>query len=153
MLTADGPKVVEYNARFGDPETQPSLSMLDTDLMDIFQACVDGTLDQVDVKWKSGAACCSVLASGGYPGSYAKGLPITGLEDAGQQAVVFHAGTKLGADGTVFTNGGRVLGVTATAADLKSAIEKAYVRVESVQFDNAFYRHDIGQRARKALEH
>jgi len=110
-------------------------------------------LDHLNIRWKDGAACCLVLASGGYPGSYAKGLPITGLEDAGQQAVVFHAGTKLGDDGTVFTNGGRVLGVTATAADLKSAIEKAYERVESVHFDNAFYRHDIGQRALKALEH
>ena len=107
MLTPDGPKVVEYNARFGDPECQAVLSLLETDLLDIFLACRNGTLDHLNIRWKDGAACCLVLASGGYPGSYAKGLPITGLEDAGQQAVVFHAGTKLGDDGTVFTNGGR----------------------------------------------
>ena len=100
MLTPDGPKVVEYNARFGDPECQAVLSLLETDLLDIFLACRNGTLDHLNIRWKDGAACCLVLASGGYPGSYAKGLPITGLEDAGQQAVVFHAGTKLGDDGT-----------------------------------------------------
>ena len=114
MLTPDGPKVVEYNARFGDPECQAVLSLLDSDLMDIFLACRNGTLDQVDVRWKDGAACCLVLASGGYPGSYGKGYPITGLEEAGQSAVVFHAGTRLGEDGSVLTSGGRVLGVTAT---------------------------------------
>ena len=95
MLTQDGPKVVEYNARFGDPETQPILSMLDTDLMDIFQACVNGTLDQVDIRWKEGAACCIVLASGGYPVQYQSGYPISGLEEAGKLATVFHAGTDV----------------------------------------------------------
>ena len=145
MLTQDGPKVVEYNARFGDPETQPILSMLDTDLMDVFQACVNGTLDQVDIRWKEGAACCIVLASGGYPGSYAKGLPITGLEDAGQQAVVFHAGTKLGDDGTVFTNGGRVLGVTAVGGSLEEAIEQAYAACKPISFQDMHFRTDIGK--------
>ena len=115
MLTSDGPKVVEYNARFGDPECQAVLSLLDSDLLEILQACREGTLDKVDVKWKDGAACCLVLASGGYPGSYAKGLPISGLDEASRSAVVFHAGTKRGEDGSILTNGGRVLGVTATA--------------------------------------
>ena len=101
MLTEKGPRVVEYNARFGDPETQPLLSMLDTDLLEIFQACVNGTLDQVDVKWKDGAACCIVLASGGYPVSYKSGYPISGLEEAGKSAVVFHAGTKRNEQGEI----------------------------------------------------
>ena len=114
MLTPEGPKVVEYNARFGDPETQAVLSLLDSDLMDIFTACREGTLDQSDIRWKDGAACCLVLASGGYPLDYKKGYPISGLEEAGKSAVVFHAGTKLGEHGEYLTNGGRVLGVTAT---------------------------------------
>ena len=145
MLTPDGPKVVEYNARFGDPECQAVLSLLETDLLDIFLACRNGTLDHLNIRWKDGAACCLVLASGGYPGSYAKGLPITGLEDAGQQAVVFHAGTELGDDGTVFTNGGRVLGVTATGGNLKEARANAYKATEWVEFGNKYMRHDIGK--------
>ena len=98
MLTKDGPKVVEYNARFGDPETQAVLSLLDSDLMDIFLACTNGTLDQADIRWKPGAACCLVLASGGYPTKYQSGFPISGLEEAGARGMVFHAGTKLGED-------------------------------------------------------
>lgn len=145
MLTPDGPKVVEYNARFGDPECQAVLSLLETDLLDIFLACRNGTLDRLNIRWKDGAACCLVLASGGYPGSYAKGLPITGLEDAGQQAVVFHAGTKLGDDGTVFTNGGRVLGVTAAGADLNAAIDGAYAAVGHIHFQDMHFRTDIGR--------
>ena len=145
MLTADGPKVVEYNARFGDPETQPILSMLDTDLMDIFQACVDGTLDQVDVKWKSGAACCIVLASGGYPVEYQKGYPISGLEEAGKSAVVFHAGTKKADNGDVVTNGGRVLGVTATGDTLPQAIANAYAAAKPISFRDMHFRTDIGK--------
>ena len=145
MLTADGPKVVEYNARFGDPETQPILSMLDTDLMDIFQACVDGTLDQVDVKWKPGAACCIVLASGGYPVEYKKGYPISGLEEAGKSAVVFHAGTKKANNGDILTNGGRVLGVTATGDTLPQAIANAYAAAKPISFQDMHFRTDIGK--------
>ena len=137
--------MVEYNARFGDPECQAVLSLLETDLLDIFLACRNGTLDHLNIRWKDGAACCLVLASGGYPGSYAKGLPITGLEDAGQQAVVFHAGTKLGDDGTVFTNGGRVLGVTATGPDLNAAIDSAYAAAGHIHFQDMHFRTDIGR--------
>lgn len=145
MLTPDGPKVVEYNARFGDPECQAVLSLLDSDLMDIFQACRTGTLDQVDVHWKDGAACCLVLASGGYPASYEKGYPITGLEEAGRTAVVFHAGTRLTEDGSVLTNGGRVLGVTATGSDLEAAINGAYAAAQHIHFQDMHFRTDIGR--------
>lgn len=145
MLTQDGPKVVEYNARFGDPETQPLLSMLDTDLMDIFQACVDGTLDQMDIRWKPGASCCIVLASGGYPVKYQSGYPISGLEAAGKLATVFHAGTKLGEDGTVLTAGGRVLGVTVVGGDLEEAIKKAYAACKPISFQDMHFRTDIGK--------
>ena len=145
MLTPDGPKVVEYNARFGDPETQVILSMLDTDLMDIMQACVDGTLDQLDIRWKSGAACVVVLASGGYPLSYQKGYPISGLDRAGEKAVVFHAGTKLDDQGRYLTNGGRVLGVTATADSLDAAIDAAYAAAKEISFTDMHYRTDVGR--------
>ena len=144
MLTPQGPKVVEYNARFGDPECQAVLSLLDSDLMDIFEACRSGKLDQVDVRWKDGAACCLVLASGGYPASYPKGLPITGLEEAGHSAVVFHAGTARNEAGDIVTNGGRVLGVTAVAADLEGAIAKAYAAAKPIHFDGMHFRTDIG---------
>ena len=144
MLTPQGPKVVEYNARFGDPECQAVLSLLDTDLMDIFQACRNGTLDQVDVRWKPGAACCLVLASGGYPGSYAKGLPITGLDAAGKTAVVFHAGTARNAAGETVTNGGRVLGVTAVGGGLEDAIAGAYNAAKEIHFTDMHFRRDIG---------
>ena len=145
MLTKDGPKVVEYNARFGDPETQPLLSMLDSDLMDIFEACVKGTLDQVEVKWKQGAACCIVLASGGYPVKYQSGYPISGLEEAGKTATVFHAGTKLGEDGSILTAGGRVLGVTALGATLEEAIANAYAAAKPISFQDMHMRTDIGK--------
>ena len=145
MLTKDGPRVVEYNARFGDPETQPILSMLDCDLLDIFEACVDGTLDQVDVKWKSGAACCIVLASGGYPVSYEKGFPITGIEEASKTATVFHAGTKRNAQGQLVNNGGRVLGVTAVGGDLPQAIENAYAASKHITWKDMHFRTDIGK--------
>ena len=145
MLTPDGPKVVEYNARFGDPECQAVLSLLDSDLMDIFLACRNGTLDQVDIRWKAGASCCLVLASGGYPGSYGKGYPITGLEEAGHSAVVFHAGTRLGEDGSILTSGGRVLGVTAVGPDLNAAIDGAYAAASHIRFQDMFFRSDIGR--------
>ena len=145
MLTKDGPRVVEYNARFGDPETQPILSMLDTDLMDIFEACVNGTLDQVDIKWKDGAACCIVLASGGYPVSYQSGYPISGLDEAGQMATVFHAGTKRNDAGQFVNAGGRVLGVTATGSSLPDAIAKAYEAARPITWQDMHFRTDIGK--------
>ena len=144
MLTPQGPKVVEYNARFGDPECQVVLSLLDSDLMDILQACVDGTLDQLPIRWKNEAGCILVLASGGYPLDYQKGYPISGLEEAGKTATVFHAGTKLGPDGQYLTNGGRVLGVTATAPDLEGAIAKAYNAARHISFQDMHFRRDIG---------
>ena len=145
MLTPDGPRVVEYNARFGDPECQAVLSLLDSDLMEIFAACREGKLDRIRIRWKPGAACCLVLASGGYPGDYVKGYPITGLDEAGRTAVVFHAGTKLGRDGAVLTNGGRVLGVTATGASLAEAIEGAYASAKQIHFTDMHFRTDIGR--------
>ena len=142
MLTPKGPKVVEYNARFGDPECQAVLSLLETDLMDILEACVDGTLSQVDVKFKDAASCCLVLASGGYPVAYEKGKEITGLDQV-KDAVVFHAGTKK-QDGKFLTNGGRVLGVTAVAPTLREAVVKAYAAAGPVFFEKMHFRKDIG---------
>ncbi|MEF2816264.1 MAG: phosphoribosylamine--glycine ligase [Oscillospiraceae bacterium] len=149
MLTPNGPKVIEYNCRFGDPETQVVLPLLESDLLTIMQACRNGTLAETEVKFSDGAACCVIMASDGYPEHYEKGFAIT--MPAETAAHTYVAGAKL-TDGKLLTNGGRVLGVTATAQDLRSAVEKAYTMVQSVQFDNAFYRHDIGQRALKALE-
>ena len=145
MLTPQGPRVVEYNARFGDPETQAVLSLLDSDLLEIFQACVQGTLDQVDIEWADGAACCLVLASGGYPASYQSGYPITGLEQAGEKAVVFHAGTKRQENGRTVTAGGRVLGVTAVGDTLEQAVAASYEAAKSIQFEHMHYRTDIGR--------
>ncbi len=144
MLTPSGPKVVEYNARFGDPECQVVLSLLDTDLMDILQACVDGTLDRLQIRWKDEAGCIVVLASGGYPLDYKKGYPISGLDEAGQTAMVFHAGTKLGPGGEYLTNGGRVLGVTATAPTLDGAIAGVYDAAKHISFQDMHFRTDIG---------
>lgn len=145
MLTAKGPRVIEYNARFGDPETQVVLPRLKTDLLDIFEACVDGTLDKMNIEWYDNAAACVILASGGYPESYTKGYEISGLEDAAEMEdiYVFHAGTAL-KDGKFVTNGGRVLGVTGWAENLDKAIETAYNGVKAVSFKNAHYRKDIG---------
>jgi phosphoribosylamine--glycine ligase len=145
MLTPKGPKVVEYNARFGDPETQPLLSMLETDLLDIFEAVVDEKLDQLNIKWKAGAACCIVMASGGYPVAYEKGYEITGLDNVPDDIIVFHAGTKL-ADGKYLTNGGRVLGVTAVADTLPAAVERAYAGTALISFSGMHYRKDIGKK-------
>lgn len=144
MLTPDGPKVVEYNARFGDPECQAVLSLLDSDLMDIFTACREGTLDQLDLRWKDSAACCLVLASGGYPLDYRKGFPISGLEEAGKSAVVFHAGTAE-KDGQIVTSGGRVLGVTALGGTLEQAIDNAYAAAKPISFTDMHFRTDIGR--------
>lgn len=147
MLTEDGPKVLEYNARFGDPETQVVLPRMKNDLVDLFDACIDGTLDQIDLEFEDNAAVCVVLASDGYPEHYAKGFPITGLErfQSADGYYVFHAGSKFDSEGRVVTNGGRVLGVTATGATLKEARANAYQATEWVQFDNKYMRHDIGK--------
>lgn len=146
MLTEEGPKVLEYNARFGDPETQVVLPRMKNDLIEVMEACVDGTLDRISLEFDKQAAVCVVLASAGYPERYEKGFPITGLEAfAGKDGYFcFHAGTK--ADGTtVVTNGGRVLGITALGADLRSARENAYRAAEWVQFANKYKRNDIGK--------
>lgn len=143
MLTPDGPKVIEYNARFGDPETQAVLCRLDTDLFEIFNAVIDGRLDEIDIHWKDEAACCVVMASGGYPKAYEKGKRIEGLDQV-QNSIVFHAGTARDAADHLVTNGGRVLGVTATAPTLDEAIEKAYEDVHRISFEGAHYRTDIG---------
>lgn len=143
MLTKEGPKVLEYNARFGDPETQSVLMLLKTDLLDIFEAVVDERLEELDIQWEEDkSAVCVVMASGGYPESYPKGLPITGLDEV-SGAVVFHAGTKQ-QDGQILTNGGRVLGVTAVGKDIQKAREIAYSNVAKIQFDGAHFRRDIG---------
>ena len=146
MLTPDGPKVLEYNARFGDPETQVVLPRMKTDIVEVFEACIDGTLDQVDLEFEDTAAVCVVLASDGYPVSYKKGYKIEGLENFKDKDgyYVFHAGTARGEDGIV-TNGGRVLGVTAKGVDLKDARKNAYEAIEWVSFENKYYRHDIGK--------
>lgn len=145
MLTPKGPKVIEYNARFGDPETQVVLPRLETDLVDICEAVIDGTLSDIDIKWKKGAAACVVMASGGYPESYKKGIEMSGLDEKGgvEGAIVYHAGTKL-ENGKFYTNGGRVLGVTAVDDTLEGALKKAYEAVEKISFEGAHYRKDIG---------
>lgn len=147
MLTPKGPKVIEYNCRFGDPETQVVLPLLESDLLTIMQACANGTLAETEVKFSGGSACCVVMASKGYPEAYEKGYEIT--TDSGMDGEVYIAGAKL-SDGKLLTSGGRVLGVVATAENLSAAIEKAYAQVEKVHFANAFYRKDIGQRALQA---
>lgn len=146
MLTEKGPKVLEYNARFGDPEAQVVLPRMKNDIIDVCNACIDGTLDQIKVEFEDNAAVCVVLASDGYPVSYEKGLPIEGLEafDGKDDYFCFHAGTKL-ADGKIVTNGGRVLGITAKGDDLKQARKKAYEATEWVSFANKYMRHDIGK--------
>lgn len=146
MLTADGPKVLEYNARFGDPETQVVLPRMKNDIVDVFEACVDGTLGQIDLQFEDNAAVCVVLASAGYPEHYEKGKKITGLENFKDKDgyYVFHAGSKFDAEGNILTNGGRVLGVTATGKDLKEARANAYRATEWIHFENKYMRHDIG---------
>lgn len=146
MLTEDGPKVLEYNARLGDPEAQVVLPRMKNDLIDVIEACIDGTLDQVDLQFEDNAAVCVVLASDGYPVAYEKGLPITGLDEFKKHEgyYCFHAGTKFDGD-QIVTNGGRVLGVTAKGATLKEARANAYKATEWVKFDNKYMRHDIGK--------
>ena len=146
MLTPDGPKVLEYNARFGDPETQVVLPRMKTDIVEVFEACVDGTLDKIDLEFEDNAAVCVVLASDGYPLQYEKGLPIEGLEEFKKHDgyYCFHAGTKFQNDQLV-TNGGRVLGITAKGATLKEARANAYAATEWVNFENKYKRNDIGK--------
>lgn len=151
MVDQSGPKVLEFNARFGDPEAQPVLMLLETDLVDIIEAILDRRLNQIDIKWKNGAAVCVVLASGGYPGSYGKGKVIRGLDNPGSEVFVFHAGTAV-KDGEIVTAGGRVLGVTASGPDIPAAIERAYTAVEKIQFDGMHYRHDVGRKALERIE-
>ena len=148
MLTKSGPKVLEFNARFGDPETQVYLTRLENDLVGLLDASVSGTLDKMELKWKSEASVCVVMASGGYPGNYQKGKVITGLDAANAvpDTKVFHAGTA-SKDGQIVTNGGRVLGVTALGQDLKAAQAAAYAAVEKIHFDGAHFRRDIAAKA------
>ena len=147
MLTEDGPKVLEYNARFGDPEAQVVLPRMKNDIIDVMEACVDGKLDTIDLQFEDNAAVCVVLASDGYPVSYEKGFPIEGMErfEGKDDYYCFHAGTKFDEKGTIVTNGGRVLGITATGKDLKEARAKAYEATEWVSFANKYMRHDIGK--------
>lgn len=152
MLTEDGPKVLEYNARFGDPEAQVVLPRMKNDVVDVFEACIDGTLDQIDLKFEDDAAVCVVLASDGYPVSYEKGFEITGMDKfkGKDDYFLFHAGTKFDENGKIVTNGGRVLGVTAIGKDLKEARAKAYEATEWVEFKNKYMRHDIGKSIEEA---
>ncbi len=145
MMTSVGPKVVEFNCRFGDPETQVILPLLESDLLDLLDAVADGGIVNVDVRMRAGAAACVVLASEGYPETYEKGFGISGLEAAAKHAIVFHAGTRAEGDAIV-TNGGRVLGVTGTGADLQEALGNAYLGVDAIKFDGKTFRRDIGQK-------
>ena len=149
MLTKTGPQILEFNARFGDPETQPLLARMDSDIVPIFEACIDGTLDQCPLEWKNESSVCVVMAAKGYPNSYEKGKPISGFKDANSLpgVMVFHAGTKQ-YDGEVLTSGGRVLGVTATGENISTAISRAYEALKKIQWDGIHYRKDIGHRVR-----
>ena len=147
MLTPNGPKVIEYNCRFGDPETQVVLPLLESDLLTVMQATTNGTLEETEVKFGGGHACCVIMASEGYPSSYEKGFEMTIPDEIAPD--VYVAGAKL-ADGKLLTNGGRVLGVTSVCDSLEEAIKASYKKVEKIHFDNKYYRHDIGQRALKA---
>lgn len=151
MLTKNGPKVIEYNCRFGDPETQVVLPLLESDLLTVMQATADGTLESTEVKFKSQSACCVILASNGYPVKYESGFPITVPEFGNGEAEVFFAGAKL-SNGKLLSAGGRVLGVTAVADDLEEAVKKAYENAAKVTFENAYCRKDIGRRALNALK-
>jgi phosphoribosylamine--glycine ligase len=148
ILTKNGPRVIEFNARFGDPETQVYLTRLENDLVELLDACVNGTLGRMELKWSPTASVCVVMASGGYPGSYAKGKAISGLEEAAKMSntKVFHAGTARAGD-EIVTSGGRVLGVTSWGKDLKSAQAAAYAAVEKIHFESAQFRRDIGAKA------
>jgi phosphoribosylamine--glycine ligase len=153
MITTGGPRVLEFNVRFGDPETQPILMRLKSDLLEVCLAVCDGKLDEVTLKWDPRPAVCVVMASGGYPGDYKKGKKITGLEDAQKlsDVVVFHAGTAIG-NGDIVTNGGRVLGVTALGDQIEDAKTRAYQAVEKIRFEGAYWRRDIADKAIRRLK-
>jgi len=151
MITPNGPKVIEYNCRFGDPETQVVLPLLKTDLLTVMQAVENETLADLKVEWSDGAAACVILASGGYPGSYEKGKVMSFPESTPENVTIIHAGSKL-ADGKLVTSGGRVLGIVATAPTLKEALADAYAAADTVDFEGKYMRHDIGQRALAAME-
>ena len=153
MMTARGPQVLEFNARFGDPETQAILMRLDSDLMDALEACIDGCLADTELRWSQGASACVVASSSGYPGSYKTGFPITGLEDAGRipGVEIFHSGSAM-VDDQVVTAGGRVLGVTAAGASLDEALQRAYQAIAEIRFEGMYYRRDIGHRALKKAQ-
>jgi phosphoribosylamine--glycine ligase len=144
MITDDGPRVIEFNNRFGDPEAQSVLRRLDTDLLDIFVAATEDRLADQEITWSDERAVCVVMASGGYPGSYEKGKEITGLADLDEGVVCFHAGTKRGGNGEILTAGGRVLGVTATGATHEEARAKAYENLKKIHFEGEYHRNDIG---------
>ncbi len=146
MMTAAGPRVLEFNTRFGDPETQTLMTRLESDLVDLFAASIDGCVAELKLQWKPGASACVVAASGGYPGKFKNGFVIHGLEKKHPGVEVFHAGTAL-EDGAIVTAGGRVLGVTAADADLRSALKKIYAALEHIQFEGMVFRRDIGHRA------
>jgi phosphoribosylamine---glycine ligase len=148
MMTARGPMVLEYNTRFGDPETQAILVRLESDLVEALEAAIDGRLNEIELRWKPGAAACVIASSDGYPGPYKTGLPITGLDKLDSQVQVFHSGTKL-ENGQLVTAGGRVLGVTAAATSLKEALDQAYKVMSTIHFDGIYFRRDIGHRALK----
>ena len=151
MMTARGPQVLEFNARFGDPETQAILMRLESDLVDAIEACIEGRLADTELRWSPGASACVVASSGGYPGSYKTGFPISGLDTAAQVpgVQIFHAGT-VQANGQMVTAGGRVLGVTAAAESLEQALSRAYQALSEIAFEGMYYRRDIGHRALKA---
>ena len=153
MMTARGPQVLEFNARFGDPETQAILTRLDSDLVDALEACIDGRLAETELRWSQGASACVVASSAGYPGSYKTGFPITGLEDAARipGVEIFHSGSSL-VDDQVVTAGGRVLGVTAAGASLDEALQRAYQAIAEIRFEGMYYRRDIGHRALKKAQ-
>ena len=152
MLTPDGPRVIEYNCRFGDPETQVVLPLLKTDLLTVMRAVEEETLGELTVEWSEGAAACVILASGGYPGSYPKGKEIAIPADLPEHVTVYHAGDRLTEDGSLVTGGGRVLGVTAAGDTLAQALKDAYAAADAIQFEGKYMRRDIGQRALRALE-
>jgi phosphoribosylamine--glycine ligase len=149
MLTADGPRTLEFNCRFGDPETQVILPLLDSDLVDVIEACLDGALAELDVRWSRSAAAAVVAASEGYPGNYPKGLEIRGVAEAGALpgVALFHAGTRLDDENRLLTDGGRVLAVTGVGDDLPAALSRAYVGIERIHFPGMHYRGDIGAKA------
>jgi len=143
MIEEEGPRVIEFNARFGDPETQVVLPRLKTDLVEIVESVINGNLDEMNVECSDKACVGVVMASGGYPGKYTTGFPIYGLDDVDDEIMVFHAGTKMGDNGEVLTNGGRVLTVVATGNDLNEAREKVYRNISRISFEGCYYRRDI----------